>query len=283
VTSRRPDPEDQEAGAESGRELIELGSETLASVTGAAAGSFLGPPGALAGAAAGPSIARAVAWAGRTMKSRLLSANEEARIGTALYVALERFKEREDAGEKPRKDGFFEPGGDPRGALEGALLAAARSYDEKKVPFVGAFYASFVFDERVSIAEAHFMLTLLDRLTYQQFCAMSYFADPGSQAEREQIQLAAEEENTPSSPALLSELFELANLGLLGARQGDPAEVRSFGETYATFGGGIPIVARQASRLALTSLGGSLARMAELHKIPDADKEAIGSKLRGTA
>lgn len=88
--------------------------------------------------------------------------------------------------------------------------------------------------------------------------------------------------NCSSISDLLSELFELANLGLLGAWQGDPKEVRSLGETYATLGGGVPIVARSASLLALMPLGRALVEMAELEKIPDADKQEIGAELRGT-
>jgi hypothetical protein len=94
---------------QSGRGLVQLGAESLAGLGGAAAGAFLGPVGALAGAAAGPSVVTALGWAGRTIKTRMLSSNEEVRIGTALYVALERLTEREQAGDEPRVDGMFEP------------------------------------------------------------------------------------------------------------------------------------------------------------------------------
>lgn len=279
MNSEPPEPDADEV--ESGHDLVQLGAETLGSVAGAAAGSFLGPPGALAGAAAGPSVVRAMAWAGRAMKGRLLSTNEEIRVGSALYVALERFKERQDAGDEPRKDGFFEPGSDPRGTLEGTLLTAARSYDEKKVPFIGAFYASFVFEESVSIDEAHFMLTLLDRLTYRQMCALAYLGDPETRNERMQIQAEAEEQGEKALPSVLAELFELANFGLLGAWQGDPQEVKALGETYATWGGGVPLVARSLSELALTPLGETIVRLAELQRIPVEDRRAIGEALRG--
>lgn len=272
---------ENDAEVESGRELVQLGAESLAGSVGAAAGVFLGPPGALAGAAAGPALIRALAWAGRTIKTRRLSHNEEIRIGTALYVALERIKEREEAGERPRADGFFDPATDPRGALEGALLSAARSYDEKKVPFIGAFYASFAFDEAVTINTAHFLLTLLDRLTYEHLCALAYFADESKVGERVQIQRDAEEGTIRASPALLSELFELANLGLLGAWQGNPSQVLALGETNATFGGGVPIIARSASLLALMPLGEDLVDMAELEKIPNADMQEVDAELRG--
>lgn len=95
--------------------------------------------------------------------------------------------------------------------MEGTLRSAARSYDEKKVSFIGAFYASFVFDEEMSINTAHFLLTLLDRLTYHHLCALTYFAEEGNDAERVQVQLDAEEGTVRASPTLLSELFELAS------------------------------------------------------------------------
>jgi hypothetical protein len=125
------------------------------------------------------------------------------------------------------------------------------------------------------------MLTLLDRLTYQQFCALAYFSDPTNKPQLERIQQEAKEGGSQASPTLLSELFELANLGLLGAWQGDPEKVLSLGETYATFGGGIPVLAENASRFALTSLGAALARLAELSKISDADTRLIADGPQG--
>jgi len=211
--------------------------------------------------------------AGRAIQRRFLTPKETDRIGSSLAIALGRIQERIQEGAQPRQDGLFDPDSDPRGLLEGTLRSAARSYDEKKVSFIGAFYASFVFDEEMSINTAHFLLTLLDRLTYHHLCALAYFAKEGNDAERAQVQLDAEEGTVRASPTLLSELFELANLGLLGAWQGDPKEVRSLGETYATLGGGVPIVARSAALLALMPLGRALVEMAELEKIPNADKQ----------
>lgn len=265
---------------ESGQALIQLGAETLGGLGGAAAGMVLGPPGALAGAAAGPVIVRAVAWAGQLVRHRLLSQNEEARIGTALYVALERVKEREDAGEHPREDGLFEPGTDPRGMLEGTLLAAARSYDELKVPYIGAFYAAFVFEEDVGVNVAHFLLSLWDRLTYHSLCTLAYFADLAFGGERLHIQAAAEEEGTKMSPMLAAELTELTNLGLLGVR-GEDGRVTAMGSTVGTLGGGAETVAKVAGSLAPMDLGAILVRMAELDKIQEGDKREIADELRG--
>jgi hypothetical protein len=271
-------PADDEAERESGRELVQIGAGSLAAA-GGAAGAFLGPVGAIVGAAATPVGGLLVGSAVRAIQRRFLTQNEEDRVGTAFAVALCRIEERRKGGEQPRQDGLFDPDTDPRGLLEGTLRSAARSYDEKKVPFIGAFYASFVFDDGVNVNTAHFLLTLLDRLTYHHLCALAYFGDPSNEAELVQVQLAAEEGSVQASPTLLSELFELANLGLLGAWQGNPKEIRSFGETYATLGGGVPIVARSASLLAPMPLGQVLVEMAELEKIPDADKQEVGAEL----
>jgi hypothetical protein len=50
----------------------------------------------------------------------------------------------------------------PKEEVRGTLRSAARSYDEKKVPFIGAFYASFVFEEDVNVNTGQFLLNLLD-------------------------------------------------------------------------------------------------------------------------
>ena len=266
---------------ESGKELVELGADGLAGLAGGAAGAFLGPVGAIAGGFATPILGRLLGSAGQAVQRRLLTRNEEIRIGGALAVALARIKEREAAGEAPRDDGLFEPGSDPRGMLEGSLLLAARSYDEKKVPFIGAFYASFVFDGTASINTGHFLLSLLDRLPYHSLCALAYLSDPTNNEERVEVQLAAEEGEDKLTATLQAELLELANLGLVGAWQGNPSEVKTLGETYGTFGGGVSILGRNASLLALMPLASTLVGMAELDKIPSDDKAMIGAEFRG--
>ena len=271
---------DEEAG-ESGRELVELGADGLAGLAGGAAGAFLGPVGAIAGGLATPVLGRLLGSAGRAIQRRLLTRNEEVRIGGALAVALARIKEREATGETPRGDGLFDPESDPRGMLEGTLLLAARSYDEKKVPFIGAFYASFVFESNISIHTGHFLLNLLDRLPYHSLCVLAYLNDPASNEERGRVQRAAEVGEDKLTATLQAELSELANLGLVGAWQGNPREVKTLGETYATFGGGVSILGRNASLLALLPLASTLVRMAELNKIPSADKAMIGAEFRG--
>jgi hypothetical protein len=263
---------------ESGRALVLLGSDTLAASAGAAAGAFLGPVGAIGGAAAAPVLTRYLRKAGHAIQRRLLSENEEVRIGGALAVALGRIKQRLDAGEQPRADGVFDPDTDHRGMLEGTLLSAARSYDDKKVPFIGAFYASFVFDDSIPVSTAQFLLGLLERLTYHSLCALAYFADTENLAERLSMQVNAEEEGHWTPSFVIAELAELANLGLLGFKQEDGEVVNPM----ATFGSA-PITATTAAKTTTTDLADTLIHLAELDKLPEADKLEIGSELRAGA
>ena len=133
---------EQDESLDKGAELVELSAHSVSALIGAGVGLTLGPPGVLIGAAAGPTVTKLVRWAGAEIRERLFSEKEEVRIGTALTIAAARIQARQESGEEPRADGLFEPGEDPEGLLEGTLLSAARAYEEKKVPFVGAFYAS---------------------------------------------------------------------------------------------------------------------------------------------
>lgn len=263
-------------------ELVQLGAETAAGAFGAGAGLLLGPPGAVGGAVAGPALVRLISRAGRSVRNRLISPNEEERIGTALYIAVERFNQREADGETPREDGLFEPEEDPRGMLEGTLLAAAKSYDELKVPYIGAFYASFAFEREVDVDTAHFLLAMWDRLTYHQLVVLAYFADLEFNEERMYIEAAAGEEGLEMTEMLATELTELTNLGLLGVRLPD-GSVEAFGGTVGTLGGGAKVMTRTSSQLAPMRLGEILVRMAELDKIPQGEKRAVADLLRGGA
>lgn len=271
-------PSNDKTEVESGRELVQLGAETLGGAAGAAAGAFLGPVGAIAGAAGGPALVRVLGKAGRAVQRRLLSPNEEVRVGGALAVAVARIEERQAAGEVPRHDGLFDPDTDPRGVLEGTLMSAARSYDELKVPYIGAFYASFAFQEDVDVNTAHYLIGMWDRLTYHSLATLAYFADNESSEERTYIQAAAEEEGSRMTSMLEAELRTLTSVGLLGIRRED-GRVTAYGSTMGTLGGGDDQMAKVVGTIAPMDLGTTLVRMSELDKIPSEDKRKIADEL----
>jgi hypothetical protein len=261
---------------EKGQGLVSLGAESLSAVAGASIGLAFGPLGLIVGAAAGPSMTRILRLVGGDIRRRLFSSKEEERIGGALFIALARITQRQAAGEQPRTDGLFEPGQDPEGLLEGALLTAARSYQQMKVPFVGAFYASFLFADDISADTGQYLLRLLDRLTYRQLAALAFIGAPRRRAEREQIRVDARESGDRTSPTLLAELTDLANLGLVGFEQSEGRVANPL----ATMGRG-QISAGALDHTVLTGLGRQMVNLAELYNIPTEDQDGIASAFQG--
>jgi hypothetical protein len=168
-------------------ELVETGSDLVGAVTGAAIGLIGGPAGAFGGAVAGVGAARAVKHVGSEIRRRVLAPREEARVGGALTLIIVSIGDELQKGRFPRSDGFFEAHGTDRAAaeelLEGVLLRARDAFEEKKVPLLGALYASIAFDEWISPAHGNLLLQLASSLTYQQLVAMSVMLD-GSRAPR---------------------------------------------------------------------------------------------------
>lgn len=101
--------------------------------------------------------------------------------------------------------------------LEGTLRAAATEHEERKVPFLGAFWGNLPFRSDVSRGSANFLLHLAERLTWRQFVLI---ARAGRSAEPEPGYLLAEldrrfNDQTATDPGIASELDELAMLGLI--------------------------------------------------------------------
>ena len=154
--------------------IIDAGAEISGGLVGAGIGLLLaGPPGALAGGGVGPTVAAGLKEAAR----RGLSRREEVRIGGAARCAWELITERLDAGDTFRDDGFFDtanPGQSSAGEIyEGTLLAAQRSYEERKVPFVGYLMANIAFERNVDRRSANWLIKTAQELTWTQLVLLS--------------------------------------------------------------------------------------------------------------
>ena len=76
------------------KDLINLGSDIAGSATGALVGLGLaGPPGAVAGAITGPIIGKTIKKIGDEVANRVLSQNEQKRIGAVLIYAGQKIDE----------------------------------------------------------------------------------------------------------------------------------------------------------------------------------------------
>ena len=268
--------------AERAAEFIEGGGDLAGALAGGAVGSLGGPAGLVGGAVAGVAVTRVVKCVGAELYARVFGPRQRDRAGAALYLAVERIRERSREGESPREDGFFEPEDFERSAgeelLEGVLLQAANAYQERKVPYLSSFYASIALRSDISPAYAHILLRLVERLTYRQLVALAFFVENAGSDELAQLQGRREVEGRwPFADGLGRELEDLGggDLGLLGIAQADGTVIRA----DRTWGHNDFEQQHELGNVAPTPLGRDVYELMELARIDAAEKRAIFSLL----
>ncbi|MEI8603236.1 hypothetical protein P4S55_22385 [Shewanella sp. PP-Sp27a-2] len=209
------------------KSLISTGAEIAGAAVGGAIGFFAaGPVGAASAGTLGVVIAKAGAKLLGDMAERTLSDRERMRVGATAAIAFDKIEKNTQAGNEPRKDGFFEPKDGERSkaeeVLEGTLRRAREEYEEKKITFLGNFYANMVYSSGVSVEEANYYLRLFDSLTYRQLSVMClifmkpYYPDFQN---LRVIDYRTNNQNMPASTvALLQEIFSIYNLGLISCK-----------------------------------------------------------------
>lgn len=214
-------------------ELIQAGAEVAGGVAAAALG-FVGggPAGALVGAGASPLIVRGFRWIGSEVKSRLVSPRGEVRIGTTLAFAADEIRQRLQAGEEPRSDGFLEDEVSPgrtaaEEVLEGTVLSAERAFEENKIPYIGKLYASIAFDASIDRAIANYLLTLASSLTWTQYVILQVIAQNFHGALELRETMFPPGEQHPKVVALAHEMLDLAQRNFLLQKRpgGDSSEL----------------------------------------------------------
>lgn len=164
-------------------ELVEAGSEMIGG--GVATGSCIligsvlgGPAGAVIGGALGAGIAKIYSKVGVELKERIISKQQEKRMGAVFVTALEKIEKRLKEGKHLRNDDFFSSTKDARSAaeelLEGTLLVSQQEYEEMKIPFYGNLMATISFSN-LDRAEANFLLRIAERLSFRQYCLLFIF------------------------------------------------------------------------------------------------------------
>ncbi len=261
------------------RNLIESGSAVGGALTGAAltfvAGPLIGGPlGALAG--------RAFRRVGLELHERLLGPRQRERAGAAFAWAAEEIHARLETGETLREDGFFgdetsvRPPSDE--VLEGALVVAAESYEERKVPYLGRLYASLAFRSEIDPAEAHVFIRLAGRLSYRQLTILAFFDERAETIDLSELDAEREERGFPSLPAgIRPELEELGDLGLLGVVQERGGPVKP-SEAYVPAN----IDRLHLGNFVLLPLGRELHGLMGLVEISEEDKEGIMATFQGS-
>ncbi len=174
------------AGEREGKEAFRKLVAPSAAVVGSLAGAALdlaapGASGFLAAAALGPAVEHAILATSTEFVHKQLATREKMRIGGVMAATATRINERLEEGERPRHDGFFDPVLGQRSTAneiyEGALVAAQREHEEKKVPFLGNLLASVSFDEEIDRGHANLLVRQAEALSYRQLCILALIGE----------------------------------------------------------------------------------------------------------
>ncbi len=235
----------------------------------------------LAGGPLGAAATHVFQRVGVALRDRL-NTPQWIRADRALSVAYEAIQERLAAGEQLRDDGFFEEVGGGRRAgeelLEGVLLQAADSYEERKVFYIGQMYSSLAFRSDVSTGQAHMLLRLAERLSYQQLVCLAFFAEKAESTELSHLDAEREYRKFPRlRGGIAREIEQMGDLYLIGIRQKAGGLVRP----STTIDGG-NMDKLHLGNLRLQAEGELLYDLMKLASIPDTDKAQFMGDLRAS-
>lgn len=259
-------------------QAIEGGAALLSQTAGAAL-AVISPEAGLAGPA--------LAWLSTPLLRRageavvnMVSRRGAERAGAALLVVRADAAERAQHGQMPRSDGFSgshdgcRPDSDE--LLEGVLMYAAASYEERKVALLGHLYDGIAFDASVSTEEAHYLLKLADRLTYRQLVALATLQDPQSANQLAKASYQRDEGVTGPTDALALELDDLGDRGALGMIVEGGEDVARPNELMGSMG---RVSTKDFQSLRLTQTGLNLHRLMRLGTIPVEDRARLLDEL----
>ena len=170
----------QKTETDDGRQPLKHAPGTIGGATGSAIGvglaSIAFPGSEEIGAVVGSAAGNLLSGLGQDFWARHLSRREKQRLGTVLEVMVTEIHRRREAGESVRTDGFFDEKqmgrSDAAEVAESVLLKAQREPEEKKIPYMGLFVSSIVFDPEISVQMAHQLSKIAEQLTYQQLCIL---------------------------------------------------------------------------------------------------------------
>ena len=174
-------PHSQSDDVDGSRRLIRGGIRfaegLVAAFPGVALSAFgTGLEGEIAAALLDPVMPRAVNRIGHEISARLLGPREEERVGFVFAQATKEIKDRIDAGDEVRTDGFFGHGiperSDGAAVWESVLLKSQREPEEKKLHYMARLLSNAAFEPMASVELIHRIAKTGEALTYRQFCIL---------------------------------------------------------------------------------------------------------------
>jgi hypothetical protein len=198
--------------------LLQHGADIVGSSAGFALDYFLRDP-----SGAGGPVGTLLAAALKEFASRALSDREQARVGGAFALAVERISARLVAGHQLRSDSFTQAINGTRAPsaelFDAVLLKARDAYEERKVKYLGVLFANVAFADGVSFETANLLVRHLDRLSYRQLCILALVA---KHVTLDMEPLRGPNHSDPETEALKREEMDLHgnDLGTLGLLSG---------------------------------------------------------------
>ncbi|MCY4140472.1 MAG: hypothetical protein OXF56_19675 [Rhodobacteraceae bacterium] len=251
------------------RRAIDEGVEITGGAAGGALGVISGDP-ALAGVlgAAGVAAGNALRQVGNEIADRVLGPRERKRLGAVVSVIAKDIHARALRGETVRNDRFFSESPNTRSdaeeVAESVLLKCQREPEEKKIQYMGHFFANVAFDPHVSADMAHLLAKHAEQMTYRQFCLLKV-------AKFENYRAGLREEDYRGqgnfSVELQEILYECLDL---------------YGRGFVNFGGGVAFGPTDIKPRAMQAqgLGFHLATLLNVEFIPESDLAATLRRLK---
>lgn len=257
-------------------EVIARGTEYASTALSVPLGTLAaGPLGAVAGVAVGHVLGDVGLALYRHYFSR-----QQRRVATAIALIARDLRQDGDS----RSDRFFEAvdarGASPAGELvEHVLLAAADAYEELKLPHIAAIVSSVSRRSDLSIAEAHWITTEVQAMSWRQLTLLALFDwAPIPELERLHDPNADAPDISGIPAVLVEEIEDLGRRRLLGTLDAAGRVVRS-GGTIGSLEGGLLGIPRHRWRP--TDAGRLIIEIAQLDAIEDAVRQAVLKDLLG--
>lgn len=280
--------------------VVTKGAQLAGALGSAAAGSVVAPGlGTVVGVGVGWAVGEAIAATTIDVIRRFWGRGGERAAATSILIA-EDGRAREQRGETPRDDGFFDARGELRPEeeelLEAILLTAANTYEERKLPYLANLFNGVKYDGSVRPPDALFLSRIADELTYRQLVGLAVVGRSEEPEEgptdlrsfdvvdrdelRERLTLAKamhDEGSTIPDSTFMRELDDLGVRSLVGVESTN-LMIRS----PADLAGGSTISSYPYSQAHLTESGELLWRLMRLEEIAPGDVEQWVAELGGS-
>ena len=160
------------------RRAMDEGADIAGGAIGGALGVISGDPAfAAALGAAGVAAGSTLRHVGSEIVDRMLGPRERKRVGAVMAIIARDIHTRTKRGERVRSDDFFDrtTAGrcDAEEIAESVVLKCQREPEEKKIQYMGHFYANVTFHPEIGAHLAHQLIKHAEQMTYRQFCIMN--------------------------------------------------------------------------------------------------------------